>query len=312
MRRFLLVPSLILSLLLVLNACASAPTTTSTVVPSQEPLSTPTPTAAAISSQESSSIPGATAITIPSREPSPTPTSAEPAVTPVESAFAPGNPTAAPLDDILKSHTVTFDTPDGATITGELYGAGKTAVIFSVMGDCKPGWRAFAQHTAAQGLMTLTYQWRDCGPSGPTNEAELIKNFVNDARGAVDFVREQGAEKIILAGASLGGLASAQLAIESQASGIVVFASPLEIPGWDFKIEAAELDTDIPKLFLTAEEDYVVPLDSSRALYDLAAEPKEWQTYPGNEHGTELFGTDIGEEVQLRILRFILEIASTE
>jgi hypothetical protein len=70
------------------------------------------------------------------------------------------------------------------------------------------------------------------------------------------------------------------------------------------------LNTEIPKLFLTAEEDHVVPLEDSRALFDLAAEPKEWQTYPGNEHGTELLGTDVGEEVQLRIMEFILEIAS--
>jgi alpha-beta hydrolase superfamily lysophospholipase len=275
-------PPLVLCFLLILNACATAPTTTPTSTPTSEP------------SQE------------------PTPTSAPPVITPVESAFAPGNPTAAPLDDILRSHTVTFDTPDGATITGELYGSGKTAVIFSVMGNCQPGWREFAQLTAAQGLMALTYRWRDCGESGPTNEAELIKNFVNDARGAIDFVRAQGAEEIVLAGASLGGVASAKLAIESQASGIIVFASPLQIPRSDFKVEAEELKTDIPKLFLTAEEDYVVPLADSRALYDLAAEPKEWQTYPGNEHGTELFETDLGEEVQLRILQFILEIASTK
>jgi len=180
------------------------------------------------------------------------------------------------------------------------------------MGSCKPGWREFAWLTASQGLMALTYPWRDCGPSGPTNEAALIQNFVNDARGAINFVRSQGAEKIILAGASLGGLASAKLAIESQASGIIVFASPLQIPRSDFKIEAAELNTDIPKLFLTAENDPVVSLDASRALYDLAAEPKEWQAYPGNEHGTELFETEVGEEVQQRILRFILEIASTK
>jgi hypothetical protein len=61
-----------------------------------------------------------------------------PKITPVESAFAPGDPTAAPLEEILKTHQVTFETPDGATITGELYGSGKTAVIFSVMGNCKP------------------------------------------------------------------------------------------------------------------------------------------------------------------------------
>ena len=201
-------------------------------------------------------------------------------------------------------------TPEGATINGELYGSGTTAVVFSVMGNCDPGWREFACLTAAQGFMALTYQWRDCGPSGPTDEAALFQNFVNDARGAINFVRVQGAEEIILAGASLGGLASAKLAIESQASGIIVFASPLEIPRWDFRIETADLNTDIPKLFLTAEEDYVVPLENSRALYELATEPKEWQTYPGNEHGTELFETDIGEEVQLRILGFILEVAS--
>jgi esterase/lipase len=178
------------------------------------------------------------------------------------------------------------------------------------MGNCKPGWREFAWLTVAQGLMALTYQWRDCGPSGLIDEVELIENFVNDVRGAINFVRAQGAEEIILAGASLGGLASAKLAIESQASGIIVFALRCK-----FRLgfqEAAELNTDIPKLFLTAENDGVVSLDSSRALYDLAAEPKQWQTYPGNQHGTDLFETDIGEEVQLRILEFILETASTK
>ena len=180
------------------------------------------------------------------------------------------------------------------------------------MGNCRPGWREFAQLTAAQGLMALTYPWRDCGTSGPTNEAELSRNFVNDARGAANFVREQGAKKIILVGASLGGLASAKLARESQASGLVIFASPAEIPQWDFRIEAADLDTDIPKLFLTTENDTVVPLRSSRALYDLAAEPKEWQTYPGYAHGTDLFDSESGEEAQQRILQFILAVASSE
>lgn len=238
------------------------------------------------------------------QEPSPTRASLE--ITPVESAFAPGNPTAAPLDDILKTHAISFETPDGATISGELYGSGKIAVIFSVMGNCKMGWREFAQLTAAQArtVMGLTYPWRGCGESGRVDEGELQK-FVEDARGAINFVREQGAESIILAGASLGGLASAKLVIESQASGLFVLASPAEIRDWDFKIEAADLDTDIPKLFLTAENDTVVPLRSARALYELASEPKEWQIYPSYEHGTDLFDTEIGGEVQQRILEFI-------
>ena len=246
-----------------------------------------------------------TSTPIPSQAPSPT--VGHLTLTPVESAFAPTNPTAAPLDDILGTHSVTFSTSDGATVNGELYGSGKTAVIFSVMGNCKPGWREFAQLTAAQGFMALTYQWHGCRESGAANEAELQK-FVEDARAAINFVREEGAEKVILVGASLGGVASAKLASESQASGLVVLASPPSILQWNFEIHPADLDTDIPKLFITAENDNTVSAEETRALYDMAAEPKEWQTYPGTAHGTDLFEGETATELEQRILGFLLTI----
>ncbi|HJQ15125.1 MAG TPA: alpha/beta hydrolase [Anaerolineales bacterium] len=271
--------SALLPLILMLNACSSTPEIT------------------------------ATATSTPAQEPSPTIETL--AVTPVESAFAPENPTAAPPEDTIESHLVSFETPDGATITGELYGSGDTAVIFSVMGNCKPGWRELAQLTAAQELMALTYPWRGCRESGRAEQDELQK-FVDDARGAINFVREQGAEKIILAGASLGGLASAKLAIESGASGLIVVASPQSIPEWGFEIEAADLNTDIPKLFITAENDPTVPASATRELHDLAAEPKEWQVYPGDVHGTDIFETESGEAMQQRILEFILKVAAPE
>ena len=265
--------------ILLLNACAAIPTATPTeiLIPSVEP------------SKTSTAIP----------------------VTPLESAFAPNNPTAASLDEIITSHEVTFVTPDGATITGELYGSGETAVIFSVMGNCKPGWRELAQLTAAEGLMALTYPWRDCGPAGPISEDQLIRNFVNDTRGAINFAREQGAENIILAGASLGGIASARLAIESGASGLIIFASPPKIPNHDFTIEASDLNVDIPKLFLTADKDSVVPAGETRKMYEMAAGPREWQTYPGTAHGTDLFKEENGKEAQDTILAFILAVAKT-
>lgn len=246
-----------------------------------------------------------TATIAPTQQPSPT---LKPlTLTPVESAFAPANPTAAPLDDIIKSHSVTFETADGATVSGEQYGSGKTAVIFSVMGNCKPGWREFAQLTAARGFLALTYQWRGC----KTNSVDevLIRKFVDDTRAAIAFVREQGAEKIILVGASLGGCASAKLAVESQASGLVVVASPPSISQWGFEIQSADLDTDIPKMFITAENDDTVPATATRELYNLAAEPKEWHTYPGTAHGTDLFEGESGAELQLRIMDFILKIS---
>lgn len=228
-------------------------------------------------------------------------------VTPVESAFAPDNPTAAPLEDIIESHAVTFNTPDGAAIDGEVYGSGDMAVIFSVMGNCDPGWREFAQFTAAQGMMSLTYLWRGCRESGSVDEEEIQK-FVDDLRGAIAFMRGQGAKKIILVGASLGGCASAKLTVESQADGLVVVASPAEISQWGFAIEAGDIASDIPKLFIAAEADDTVPVEATQELFNLAAEPKEWQTYPSSAHGTEIFDTEYADELELRLLEFIVKI----
>jgi esterase/lipase len=140
-------------------------------------------------------------------------------------------------------------------------------------------------------------------------DEDEIQKFVDDLRGAITFMREQGAKKIILVGASLGGCASAKLAVESQADGLVVVASPPEISQWGFEIDAADLNTDIPKLFITAENDDTVPASATRELFDQAAEPKEWQTYPGTAHGTDLFEGENGDEMQQRILGFILAIA---
>lgn len=216
---------------------------------------------------------------------------------------------SSPAKAIIASRNVSFTTPDGATLNGTLYGSGKSAVIFSVMGNCKRGWEEMADVVSRQDMMALTYQWRGCRDSGASNNDEM-KKFVDDLRGAINFIRDQGAEKIILAGASLGGCASAKLSVESQVDGLIVIASPPEIPQWNFTIEAADVNAGIPKLFITAENDDTVPASNTRALYDLAAEPKEWQTYPGTAHGTDLFETESKQELQQKILAFILAIAA--
>ena len=226
---------------------------------------------------------------------------------------APASPTAVPVlptsSPIPNPQTITFTTPDGATIEGTLYGSGDIAVIFSVMGNCKRGWEDMAELVAQNGITALTYQWRGCKNSGSIDEVEIQK-FVDDLRGAIAFMREQGAKKIILVGASLGGCASAKLAVESNANGLIVIASPPEIPQWGFAVEAADINTNIPKLFITAENDDTVPASATRELFVLAAEPKEWQTYPGTAHGTDLFEEENGEEIQKQILEFIEAIAT--
>lgn len=218
-------------------------------------------------------------------------------------------PTSSPAPAMKEPQLVTFSTPDDAVLTGTLYGSGDVAVIFSVMGNCKRGWEDMALLVAQHGMMALTYEWRGCRQSRGVVDSELRK-FVDDLRGAIRYMRGQGATKIILAGASLGGVASAKLAVETSPNALVIVASPREIQDWDFEITLGDVNIDMPKLFITAENDSVVPTESSRELFDLVAEPKEWQTYPGTAHGTDIFETESGDEMQNRILEFILEIAS--
>jgi uncharacterized protein len=221
----------------------------------------------------------------------------------------PAAATSIPVTPTPGPEFIEFTTPDGAPIGGMLYGSGKTAVIFSVMGNCRRGWEQMASQVAQHDMMALTYQWRACTESGSVIDVEL-KKFVDDLRGAIQFMRGLGAEKIILVGASLGGVASAKLAVESSPNGLVIVASPRKIDEWGFEIELGDVNIDMPKLFITAEHDSVVSVNRSRELFDLVAEPKEWQTYPGTAHGTDLFDTESGEAMRKRILDFILAIAA--
>ncbi len=226
--------------------------------------------------------------------------------TPTSAPLSAPDPTAAPSTPSGAVQAVTFETPDGATIPAQLYGSGDTAIVFSVMGDCRQGWTDFARTAADQGFRALTFEWRGCH-TDPNNES-LLKRFLDDTRGAIDYVRGQGASSIILVGASLGGVASARLAAESQASALVAVSSPDRIEPWGVQVERADVGGSIPKLFVASDDDPVVPASATRALHDLAAEPRQWLTYPGRAHGIELFAGESGPEFEQALLTFLLEV----
>jgi uncharacterized protein len=269
-----------LILLLLLTACGSVPAIPPTPIPTTVPTASPA----------ASTTPQPSAIPI-------TPTSAATASVP------------APTIAANNARLVQIPTTNNATVFAEQLGNGPTAVIFAVMGNCSPGWTQLAEAAADQGFWVLTYRWQAC--KGTRIDNQKIRLFVEDARAVIQYVREQGARKIILVGASLGGCASAALLAESQADGLIVIASPATIPAWDFQISAENLASPAPKLFITAEDDSVVPATATRALYELASEPRSWQTYPGTAHGTDLFTTEHGQALQEQILGFLQAIAST-
>jgi dienelactone hydrolase len=200
---------------------------------------------------------------------------------------------------------VTFNTLDGTTLSGTLYGNGKVAVIFSNMGDKhEESWAAFAQTVAEAGYLALTYDFR-YWVNGKMQEV-LMKHVAEDLSAAVSFVREQGAEQVVLVGASMGGMATAKTAASTQATAAIILAAPLEASGVGVLVQPEEVQAiAVPKLFITSENDRTVEPEALQAMYELAVEPKELVMYPGTAHGTDLFKTESGAELQKKILEFI-------
>ncbi len=218
--------------------------------------------------------------------------------------------TVEPTLTVNASRAMTFTTADGATLHGTLYGSGRTAVIFSTMGaQQQDTWSKMARAAADAGYLALTYNFRFW--VSPTRIQDNLRAYIaDDLRAAIAFARKQGVQQIVLAGASLGGMATAKVAGESQAAAVIIMAAPLSAKGLTVRVEDAEVQAmTMPKLFVSSENDNTVAPADARQLVDEAPEPKSIYLYPGTAHGTELFDTQYATDLTQRLLTFIGEHA---
>jgi alpha/beta superfamily hydrolase len=198
-------------------------------------------------------------------------------------------PTATPQATATETPlpgTFYFTTDDGVTLNGKIVGQGTTAIIFSAMdADPKEEWADVAPLLAARGYMTLAYDYRGLGQS----QGHYIREqLVSDLRAAVEAARAKGATKIVLMGSSIGGLVTAKVAATAHPAATVVLSAPISYSG--IAVSADELRA-IPggKFFAAAERDTAY-VGSVQSMYNSTTEPKEVHIYPGNSHGTNLFG----------------------
>ena len=160
-----------------------------------------------------------------------------------------------PPPDLSGSRAVTFESRDGVTLEGRLFGDGSTGVVLSHMRPAdQRSWFAFANRLADQGYLVLTYDFRGYCPGGDggCSQGDLqISAIWQDVLGAMDFVRSQGATTVALVGASMGGTASLVAAAQegSDAAVVVTLSAPVSIEGLD--ADAAVLQrVDANKLFI--------------------------------------------------------------
>lgn len=179
---------------------------------------------------------------------------------------------------------VTFRSADGVTLRGHLWAGGPTAVVFSHMyGTTELIWFDLAGVLAAQGYTVLTFDFRGVGRS---SGRLVIAQVYRDTLAAMQFIRARGPQRIVLAGASMGGTASIVAAGHTKVDGLVVIASGMRFQGLDVRPHLGTLR--MPKLFVVGSRD--APFNQSvRTMYDLTLEPKRLLVVPTALHGTYMF-----------------------
>jgi len=231
---------------------------------------------------------------------------APPVVSPTLAALTtpPAEATATPIT----GSPISFTTEDGLTIKGRLFGSGETAVVFAHMyPNDQRAWWGFASEAAGQGYATLTFDFRGYGETGGSKDIALIDR---DLAAAVRYLRENGYQRVILVGASMGGTAALRVAardeFEGLVAGVVAVSAPQAFQGLVALDDVA--DIKVPMLFVASEGDGVA-FESLEALYDSATGPKEQQVYSGDAHGTVLLEGGHAAEFKALILGFFQKVA---
>jgi uncharacterized protein len=222
-------------------------------------------------------------------------------------------PPPAELD--LPVQRVTFPTEDGLKLGSWVIPAGASSSGYWLLichgnaGNLSEfGRPAHYAGLRQLGLNLLAFDYRGYGESeGAPTEAGLYR----DAKAAYRYLREQGipADRIIVFGHSLGSAVAVDLVSQAPAAGLIVEGAPTSVieRGQELypfvpvrwlavsrfpSIEKIPRVT-IPKLFLHATGDEVIPVRHGRRLFEAAPPPKTFVELQGG-HG-DAFDIDSAE-----------------
>ena len=173
-----------------------------------------------------------------------------------------------------KASALRFFTPDDTQLAGVVVGTGTKGIVLSHgRGGDLCEWLPYARALAASGYRVLSYDTRS------------LVNVANEMAAAVEALRRNGAERVAVAGSSLGALAAvtgaARLAVQPDV--VISLSSPSRLGAVDGVAAAAKLH--VPVLFVAEEEDQPFA-DDARTLYAAATSPqRRLEIFPGFLHG---------------------------
>ena len=190
---------------------------------------------------------------------------------------------------------VSFETADQGLVHALLYKNGDSAVVLAHGAVFnKESWKPFRSALSDSGLTVLALDFRGYGKSLAGTRPDAL---YEDILAAVRYLKRNGAGRVSVLGASMGGGAAAQAAVHSVAGEIdkLVLLSPVPI-GHPERMHANSL-------FIASRGEGLV--SGIQAQFDRAPEPKRLVLLDGSAHAQHIFKTEQAAELTRVIVDFL-------
>ena len=195
-----------------------------------------------------------------------------------------------------QAEVVTFSAADGVELSGFAFGAGQTAVVMAHgQGGAKEEWTDVAVALAEDGVVAFPFDLR--GYAGQAGARDT--KAATDVAAAVQAMRDRGATKVFVVGASTGGTAALAVAAREELAGVVSVSGPATFKGAN--AAKAAKDIDEPTLFAVAADDKPFA-EAARAL--AKATGGRVETFAGAAHGSALLA-EHGDQLTQLIVGFV-------
>jgi alpha-beta hydrolase superfamily lysophospholipase len=221
---------------------------------------------------------------------------------------------SSPSHPCVSKDELWFQAADGTRLVGHRFGGakpgGKTAVVLAHMsvGDlCQ--WAPYSRKLAAKGFFVFPFDFRGHGFSEGQQDHSRV---ALDLAAAVRAVRGLGARRVVIGGASLGGIAAVVTApnLRPAVQGVVSVSGPAAIEG-ELNARPAVPRLRVPTLYIAAEQDQNPPYDfaaEAQELYEATGTgEKKLVLVPGARHGTVLVNGSA--RVRTELQRFLRDPA---
>jgi pimeloyl-ACP methyl ester carboxylesterase len=196
---------------------------------------------------------------------------------------------------------VDFPSTDGTLLSAHRFGDGPDWVILAHMFPTdQTSWFPLAETLATRGYSVLTFDFRGYGDSHGVKE---IYKIDRDLAAAVHFARANGARRIVLIGASMGGTAALKVAAAEPVDGVIALSPPMTFFGLSSEESLPKIRA--PKLFFVSGEEMNVSVRSVRNQFKSTPDPKKMEIVPGAAHGSRMLEGERKEQVEKKILTFL-------